>query len=234
MRNCINFVRIPTAIFLLLLCKSAAKAQTVQVDVTASHATNRFVPTEALGAGVDRIPTAAIDSGLAQPTLDKVFSAGWQTVTYRQNTELAIENWHWNPQGTWSDKSGSGYFVGSTALGQPIRYSYGYGLPHRGVTRNDGTGNAGYSRLTDGDPNTYWKSNPYLTQRFTGDSDALHPQWILLDISQVQSVDSIRIAWTDPYATQYVVQYWTGDDPIHLPTRGIWQSFPHGVFKYLR
>jgi hypothetical protein len=101
-------------------------------------------------------------------------------------------------------------------------------LPHRGVTRNDGTGNAGFSRLTDGDPETYWKSNPYLTQRFTGESDSLHPQWVLLDLSTPQLIDSIRIAWADPYATHFLVQYWTGDDPIHSPTHGAWLTFPQG------
>ena len=65
-----------------------------------------------------------------------------------------------------------------------LRYSYGYSLPHRGTTRNDGTDNVGFSRLTDGDPNTFWKSNPYLTQRFTGESDTLHPQWVVLDLAQ--------------------------------------------------
>ena len=45
-------------------------------------------------------------------------------------------------------------------------------------TRNDGTENAGYSRLTDGDLDRFWKSNPYLTQEFHGREDALHPQWV--------------------------------------------------------
>src|SRR6202041_3187470 len=69
------------------------------------------------------------------PALEQVFASGWQPVTYRQNTELAMEAWHWNPQGTWSDPSGKGYFTGSTTPTEIIRYSYGYSLPHRGTTR---------------------------------------------------------------------------------------------------
>ncbi len=201
-------------------------AQTVEVDTT--HATNHFVPKETLGAGVDRIPVDAIDKDILQPTLGQTLASGWQPVTFRQNTELAVEAWHWNPQGTWSD-NGKGYFVGSSTPTETIRYSYGYGLPRRGFTRNDGTDNSGFSRMTDGDPNSFWKSNPYLTQRFTGESDALHPQWVVLDLAQTQAVNSIRIAWGDPYAKQYEVQYWTGgDDPIHAPTRGVWQTFSAG------
>ena len=165
-------------------------AQTIQVET--SHATNHFVPKETLGAGVDRIAVEAIDKDLAQPVLDKTLSSGWQPVTYRQNTELAIEAWHWNPQGTWSDASGKGYFTGSSTPTEMIRYSYGYSLPRRGTTRNDGTDNVGFSRLTDGDLNTFWKSNPYLTEHFTGESDTLHPQWVVIDLAQVQPIDSIR------------------------------------------
>jgi hypothetical protein len=43
--------------------------------------------------------------------LPAIFAAGWQPVAYRQNSELAAEAWHWNPQGTWSDPSGRGYFT---------------------------------------------------------------------------------------------------------------------------
>jgi hypothetical protein len=110
-----------------------------------------------------------------------------------------------------------------------IRYSYGYVLPRRGTTRNDGTDNVGFSRLTDGDVNTFWKSNPYLTQHFTGESDALHPQWVVIDLAQVQQIDSIRIAWGEPYARRYVVQFWTGEDPIKAVTRGVWQTFLQGT-----
>jgi hypothetical protein len=214
--------------FGFLTCSMQSGAQTVQVDITPAHATNHFAPNQTLGAGVDRIPQEAIDKGLAQPSLDRVLSAGWQPVSFRQNTELAVEAWHWNPQGTWSDASGKGYFTGSANPTESIRYSYGYALPHRGFTRNDGTDNSGYSRLTDGDASSYWKSNPYLTHGFTGESDSLHPQWVVVDLSQIQLIDSMRMEWAAPYATHYLVQYWTGDDPIHAPTRGIWQTFPGG------
>ena len=204
-------------------------AQSIEVDSTPSHATNHFAPSATLGAGIDRLATKTFDPLLTQPALNKILSSGWQTVSYRQNTELLVEAWHWNPEGTWSDPKGEGYFTGSATPGKPIHMSYGYALPHRGFTRNDGTGNAGYSRLTDGDPNSYWKSNPYLSERFTHEPDSTHPQWIVLDLSSPQKVDTIRIAWTAPFATQYLVQYWTGDDPIHSPTRGVWQTFPQGI-----
>jgi F5/8 type C domain len=217
-------VKILAALFALVSLFHCALAQTITVDV--SHASNHFIPSETLGAGVDRIAAVAIDKDLVSPSLQQTLSSGWQPVSFRQNTELAVEAWHWNPNGSWSDPAGKGYFTGSDTPTENLRYSYGYALPRRGFTRNDGTDNSGFSRLTDGDLNTFWKSNPYLAQRYTGESDALHPQWIVLDLAQVQSVDSIRIAWGEPYATHYVVQYWTGDDPIRLPTRGVWETFP--------
>jgi hypothetical protein len=208
------------------------RGQTIRVDITPSHAANTIVPTKALGAGIDRLPYGAVDKLFNDATIQQVLSAGWQTVTYRQNTELHTEAWHWNPQGNWSDPAGKGYFTGRAEPGaEPIRHSYGYPLPHRGVTRDDGTDNVGYSRLTDGDAESYWKSNPYLTQGFTGESDSVHPQWVFLDLASSQLVTAIRIAWAEPFAVQYEVQYWTGEDPIRRPTLGVWQTFPGGTVK---
>ena len=221
------------ALAAILSFPSIPSAQTIHVDANPASSTNHFKPNETLGAGVDRIPVEAIDHDLIQPNLDRALAAGWQPVTYRQNTELTIEAWHWNPQGTWSEPGEKGYFVGSATPGEPIRYSYGYPLSHRGFTRNDGTPDAGYSRLTDGDETTYWKSNPYLTERFTGESDSLHPQWIIIDLSQIQLVDTIRIVWAEPFATQFIVQRWESDrDPMHEPTHGVWQSFPLGAIEH--
>jgi F5/8 type C domain-containing protein len=204
--------------------------QTIRVDATPSHATNTIVPTKALGAGIDRLGYGAADKLFTDGTIQQMLSAGWQTVTYRQNTELHMEAWHWNPQGTWSDPAGKGYFTGNaTPGGEMIRHSYGYPLPHRGVTRDDGTDNVGYSRLTDGDTESYWKSNPYLTEAFTGESDSRHPQWVFLDLTAHADVTAIRIAWGEPYARKYAVQYWTGENPIRKPTAGVWQTFPSGA-----
>ncbi len=202
-----------------------AEAQTVRVDT--AQATNSFRPTETLGAGIDRISSESTDKVFAPPIVKQILSAGWQTVTYRQNTELTVEAWHWNPQGVWSDPSGQGqgYFTGNATPTEFIRHSHGYPLPHAGFSHPDGDS---YSRLTDGDPDTYWKSNPYLTKAFTGEDDALHPQWVVIDLASPQQIDAMRIDWADPYARQYLVQYWTGPDPIREATKGTWVTFPGG------
>jgi len=204
-----------------------AGAQTIYVDVTPGHSTNTFRSAEALGAGVDRIPRVAMDSIFTDATLKKILSAGWQTVTYRLNTELTLEAWHWNPHGKWSEQGENGYFVGdSKPTPELILHSYGYPLPHAGFTSAD---SEGYSRLTDGNLSTYWKSNPYLTKAFTGEDDALHPQWVVVDLASPQKINAIRIDWAEPYARSYLVQYWTGEDAFHLPTRGSWVNFSGGA-----
>lgn len=207
----------------------SVSAQTVKVDITPSHVANSFIPTEALGAGIDRINSAATDKLFTDAVMKQVLSAGWQTVSYRQNTELHIEAWHWNPQGQWSDASGKGYFVGNATPGEPIRHSFGYSLPRRGFTRNDGAEGNGFSRMTDGDPKSFWKSNPYLTNKFTGEDDSTHAQWVVVDLSNLHPINAIRIAWAEPFAKRYLVQYWTGEDPIKQPTRGTWVIFQGGT-----
>jgi len=207
------------------VCAPETLAQTIRVDITPDHAVNTFRPTEALGAGVDRIPRVATDKIFTEPMLKQILSAGWQTVSYRQNTELFVEAWHWNPQGTWSEAGDKGYFVGNSAPTEIIRHSYGYPLPHAGFSQPDGTG---YSRLTDGDVHTYWKSNPYLAKAYTGEDDSLLPQWVIANLASPQQINAIRIAWTAPFARKYLVQYWTGKDPIYHPTEGAWLTFPGG------
>ena len=214
----------------LLLPGADGVADTIRVDAAPEHLTNSIRPAEALGAGVDRLPYGAADKLFTTDTLTRVLSAGWQTVTYRQNTELHAEAWHWNPRGSWSGPGERGYFVGEASPGaEPIIHSYGYPLPRRGVTRDDGTDTIGYSRLTDGDTRTFWKSNPYLTQAFTGEDDGVHPQWVIIDLATRQKLNAMRIDWAAPYAREYLVQFWTGEDPIKKPAAGSWQRFAHGA-----
>jgi len=220
---------------LISLCVSilatGATAQTITVDAAPSHVANTFSPLRALGTTVDRIPSNTTDIFFRPDQVKQILEAGWGPVTYRQNTELFVQAWHWNPKGTWSDPSGQGYFVGdANPASEMIRHSYGYSLPHRGVTRNNGSEFDGYSRLDDGDPDTYWKSNPYLTKAFTGEDDSLHPQWIVIRLEAEQIVTDIRIAWAEPYARNYRVQYWLGKgDPMDEPDGGEWKDFPSGV-----
>jgi F5/8 type C domain len=215
----------------VLLSNMPGAAQVVTVDVTPSHVVNRFSPLRALGSTVDRVPSNATDVFFRPDQIQKVLSAGWGTISYRQNTDLFVQAWHWNPKGTWSDPVGKGYFTGNkTPTSEMIRHSYGYSLPHRGFTRNGGSEFNGYSRLDDGDVNTYWKSNPYLTSGFTGEDDSLHPQWVVVALDKKESINGIRIQWADPYARDFRIQYWVGDgDAMDEQDKGEWKDFPSGT-----
>lgn len=215
----------------LIVSTPLAFGQTVSVDATPSHVVNRFRPLYALGFTVDRVPSNATDVFFRSDQIQKVLSAGWGVISYRQNTDLFVQAWHWNPNGKWSDPAGKGYFTGdATPTKEMIRHSYGYSLPHRGFTRNGGTEFDGYSRLDDGDAASYWKSNPYLTSDFTGESDSLHPQWIVIALDKQQSVDAIRIQWGQPFARDFQVQYWEGDgDAMDEQDKGAWKTFTSGT-----
>ena len=185
---------------------------------------------------MDILSREIVEKIYTEPMVKQCLSAGWGPITYRQNTELSIAAWHWNPNGTWSDAANKrGYFVGSSELKEPIRDSFGYPLPHRGHTRNGGAEH-GFSRLTDGNPGTFWKSNPYLAARFTGEADSAHPQWVVIDLGAPEQVSHIRVEWAEPHAIAYEVQYWapdkisegSSDGPMDRPLSGTWATFPGG------
>ena len=168
---------------------------------------------------------------LSDENIKEMLSAGLGPLTYRLRTELAGEVWHWNPRGSWSDESHHcGYWTSSSSITSPINLSYGYRLPRRGNTI-DQANNDGFSRISDGDENSFWKSNPYLDPYFTGENDEAHPQWIAIYLGKVRPVNSIRIQWGTPYARQFQVEYWTGNDPMHLHLDRLdnWRAFPEGL-----
>ncbi|HXW92690.1 MAG TPA: discoidin domain-containing protein [Terriglobales bacterium] len=220
---------------------SVASAQSISGDgvgnrittihVDAGHVIKKFDPNRALGTSIDILRASEVDKVYSERILKESLSAGWGPITYRQNTELQGAAWHWNPNGTWSDPPHQrGYFTGSSELGEFIRHSYGYPLPRRGNTHGDGHMRGKYSRITDGDPNTYWKSNPYLSSQYTGEDDALHPQWVMVDLQTAEKIDTLRIDWANPYAKIYEVQYWNSEkEPLSIPTEGAWIAFPRGI-----
>lgn len=213
-------------LFLALL--PVARAQTIHVDVTPSHAI-AFDPDKAMGTSMDILPAKEFDKVYSAPIIKEGLSAGWGPISYRQNTELTYDAWHWNPNGTWSNAAEkSGYFTGSAEPKDFLRESFGYRLPHRGTTRSD-SGQSEFSRMTDGDPNSYWKSNPYLAEKFTGEPDSAHPQWVVIEFGLPQEIDAIQINWANPYAKKYVVEYWTGhEDALNKQAAGTWVPFPKG------
>jgi len=209
--------------------RAASSTGTISVDTNQGDALNSFSPLRAFGSGVDAQNAGAVPLIYTPTNISTMLTAGLGTVTYRLYTELSVQDWHWNPAGSWSDPSGQGYWTGASAQqSPPVTNSYGYRLPERGFTHDQGNDDD-YSRLTDGDLSSYWKSDPYLDQAFTGESDTLHPQWIVVDLGAKKPVDAIRLNWADPYATTYAVQYWTGDDAIDDPANGNWTTFAGGA-----
>ena len=229
--NCLP-LKMLTTVGAVCLFSLLGASQTIHVDATPGHAIP-FDPDKALATSMDILPVSEFDPVFSEPVLKASLSAGWGPISYRQNTELTYDAWHWNPAGTWSDEAHkSGYFTGSpNPSSDPhefIRQSFGYRLAHRGTTRSD-AGQDEYSRMTDGDAESYWKSNPYLASKYTGEPDSAHPQWVVIDLARTEQIDAIRIDWANPYATKYEVDYWQGrEDPLTKPVSGRWTPFPNG------
>jgi hypothetical protein len=211
---------------------SAQRRATTTITIDTSRPANRIMPSRALGAGVDGHAKGVNDLQLTPPNIREMQSAGMKSLTYRLRTELAGDVWHWNPRGTWSEaQSRQGYWTSDAAIGEPISLSFGYSLPRRGNTI-DQANNADYSRIDDGDTETFWKSNPYLDRQFTGDDNKLHPQWIVIDFEKPIPINLVRILWGQPFAETFRIQYGDFDDvsDIALNAPGTWRDFPISTF----
>src|SRR5437016_1476687 len=79
----------------------------------------------------------------------------------------------------------------------------------------------------------YWKSNPYLTSKFTGESDALHPQWVIVDLQSDKQINAARIQWASPFAKTYQVEYWVGTNALDFDggPKGEWKVFHSGKIE---
>jgi hypothetical protein len=201
------------------------------VEVVTDTPLNTFPGTHALGAGIDGLEKGEIDKVWTPENIKAMRSAGFGAISYRLRTELGVKAWHWNERGTWSDAGKQeGYWTSDDEVRDDPGVSYGYHLPRRGNTI-DQANNDGYSRLADGSAETFWKSNPYLDSHYTNEPDADHPQWMLAAFDEPVPVDQVRIVWGTPYATQFRVQYWTGEDALFPAEEGPvdWKDFPNGA-----
>src|SRR5262249_13533403 len=154
-----------------------------------SRPVRTFDPDETLGADVDGHDQGEIDKLLSPANISQMLTVGFKSITYRLRTELADDAWHWNPHGSWSDAAASeGYWTSDASAQGNISIANGYSLPRRGNTI-DQADNEGYSRIDDGDPNTFWKSDPYLDETFTKESNDLHPQWVVVDLGRERDVN---------------------------------------------
>src|SRR5438067_1692373 len=206
----------------------AQRRATITINYTPGHPANRFTPSHALGAGIDGHDKGVNDLQLSPQNIREMLTAGLKSLTYRLRTELAGDAWHWNPAGSWSEVNNrEGYWVSDSKTRDPISLSYGYSLPRRGNTI-DQANDKGYSRLDDGDTNSFWKSNPYLDRYFTGESNSNHPQWIVIEFKKPEPINAVRILWSEPFATRFKIQYGNFDDvsDIALSVPGAWQDFP--------
>lgn len=218
------------AIFLLLATGSSAVGQEIQVEV-GRRVIRSFDPRHALGAGLDGYHEGDTTEMLSPPSVREMLGAGLGPVSLRLRTELAVDAWHWNPKGRWSDPAhAQGYWTSDARPDPkaPIVVSYGYKLPRRGDTLDEANDD-GYSRLVDGDTNSFWKSNPYLTSAYTGEPDKSHPQWVVLDFGKQVPINAVNILWGEPYATRFRVEYansgrvYFGGHPWN-----VWHRFPKG------
>lgn len=55
------------------------------------------------------------------------------------------------------------------------------------------------------------------------------PHWVIIDLGAKADVNAIRIAWANPFARRYAVQFWRHPGTIYDGTMdGTWETFPNG------
>ncbi|MDQ6755821.1 MAG: discoidin domain-containing protein, partial [Bacteroidota bacterium] len=215
------------AVFPSLHAQTALPDGTVKILFTPGNAANSFIPSHTLGAAFDGHEKGDIDHMLTPENIMEMRSVELTPLSYRLRTELEGEVWHWNPNGTWSESGKQqGYWVSDSTSLKPINISHGYFLPRRGNTI-DQANNTGYSRVDDGNVKTFWKSNPYLDEYFTKESNAIHPQWVVVDLGKLMDVNAIRINWGNPYATSFKAEYSLDNGSAYFEPYqpGMWHPF---------
>ena len=220
-------IRIAAIMFTLTLVAGGRSPGVPQGKVIidlAAGPVNTFTPDEAFGAVIDGLSRGRVEQVYTAHNIQALKRAGLRSTVYTLRTELAIEAWHWTEEGAWSDTAHrQGYWTGSDHPSRPVLAGWGYALPRRGDSIDQANDN-GYSRLDDGDPATFWKSNPYLDPVYT--HQASRAQWVIATFPSDTAVSAARIRWARPFARLYEVQYWRGVD--QYDRQGRWVTFPGG------
>ena len=213
--------------------KKKSEKALITVMFNGDNPVNSFIPDQSIGGAIDGHEKGDIGVMMSPRNIKSMLSSGIQMLSYRLRTELGIEAWHWNPSGHWSDsKNQRGYWISDTVSKKPIELSYGHALPRRGSTF-DQANNKGYSRIDDGDMNSFWKSNPYLDSLFTGQPNSSHEQWIAIDLGKKEMVNQLEIYWADPYADDIRLEF-ASDESVSLFNRvDILNPYQDGMWKPL-
>src|SRR5215831_4123123 len=73
---------------------TTSKQATITVFFNPDHPANRFIPSQALGAGIDGHEHGDINKILSPANIKQMLTAGFKPLTYRLRTELGGEAWH--------------------------------------------------------------------------------------------------------------------------------------------
>ena len=190
---------------------AAAPRPAGELRVLPNRVLRIFRPAEAFGVAIDGGDAAEARALLDPRNSSPIRAAGFKSASYRLRAELAGQVWHWSSYGHWSDQEHhQGYWLGDAALDDDHELSFGYRLPRRGNSRDEADDD-GFSRIDDGDSNSFWKSNPYLDPKLDG--VGVERQWVMVDLGHSRSIDTAQVRWAEPFAAQFRLQAWVGDDP---------------------
>ncbi|GAC1425027.1 MAG: hypothetical protein NVSMB67_26180 [Flavisolibacter sp.] len=209
------------------------KKARIEIEYNPERPSNLFTPSESLGAAYDGHSSGDNMRLLSTENIRQMKSVGLKPLSYRLRTELGDEAWHWNSRGRWSEPSAlQGYWTSDGTIDNNIQVSYGYFLPRRGNT-HDQANDDGYSRIDDKDTTSFWKSNPYLDQFYTGENNRIHPQWVIVDLGYLHKINALKIQWANPYALSYQVDYALdiGKEYVQPFNPDLWHPFVDGSVK---
>ncbi|MFO1475754.1 MAG: discoidin domain-containing protein [Verrucomicrobiota bacterium] len=178
---------------MLLTCIDASaapapKPQPCTITVDAATIVNSFRPADMFGVNV--VPYVDRSEFFDPSVVARMKDLG--TVFVRYPSGIA-DDVHWNGSGHFDT---NGTWIADRDIYKP---SFQGRMTHRGTTSHYGRP----SVVTDGNTNTFWLSY--------ADPAAPRAQWLYVDLGEIQKSDAVTIAWGEPHATRFTIQYWKPD-----------------------